>query len=103
MSVKAPNGGGLMFGHAYLGILLAIVAWTAPPRSVHATTIPVTTTVDELNADGDCSLREAVRAANTNLAVDDCDAGQNDQTDTITLPAGTYTLTLVGNDNDAAV
>jgi hypothetical protein len=24
--------------------------------------------------------------------VDDCDAGENDQTDTVTVPAGTYTL-----------
>ena len=74
----------------FLGILLAIAASAALPlRPVEAATIAVTTTVDELNADGDCSLREAVRAANTNLAVDACTAGQNDQTDTITLPAGT--------------
>ena len=43
-----------------------------------------------------------MRAANTNVAVDACAAGQNDQTDTITVPAGTYTLTVAGNDNDAA-
>ncbi len=88
----------------FLGILLAIAASAALPlRPVEAATIAVTTTVDELNADGDCSLREAVRAANTNLAVDACTAGQNDQTDTITLPAGTYTLTVAGFDNDSAV
>jgi len=80
-----------------------LLAWLAlPERSVEAAAIAVTTTVDELNTDGDCSLREAVRAANTNLAVDACTAGQNDQTDTITVPAGTYTLTLAGNENDAA-
>jgi len=85
----------------FLGILLAIaIATTAHPAS--AATITVTTTVDELNTDGDCSLREAVRAANTNLAVDACAAGQNDQTDTIMVPAGTYTLMVAGNDNDAA-
>ncbi len=84
----------------FLGILVAIaVATTAHPS--HATTIAVTTTTDELDADGDCSLREAVRAANGNVAVDACPAGQNDQTDTITVPAGTYTLTIAGNDNDA--
>jgi CSLREA domain-containing protein len=86
----------------FLGILLAAVLCTAVQPG-HAATIAVTTTVDEINADGDCSLREAVRAANTNLAVDDCDPGEGAQTDTITVPAGTYTLTLVGNDNDAAV
>src|SRR5512147_805708 len=93
-----------MSRRAFLGILLAILVWTAiPPRAAHATSIAVTTTTDELNADGDCSLREAIRAANTNLAVDACTAGQNDQTDTITVPAGTYTLTLAGGDNDSAV
>ena len=48
----------------FLGILLAIAASAALPlRSAEAATITVTTTVDELNADGDCSLREGVRAA----------------------------------------
>ena len=86
-----------------LAIPLVLVFCTAAiPRTARATSIAVTTTADELNADGDCSLREAVRAANTNVAVDACPAGQSDQTDTITVPAGTYTLTLAGsNDNDA--
>lgn len=35
-------------------------------------TINVNTTDDELNNDGDCSLREAIRAANTDTAVDAC-------------------------------
>jgi CSLREA domain-containing protein len=88
----------------FLGILLAIAVSAALPlRSAEAAPIAVTTTTDELNTDGDCSLREAIRAANTNAAVDDCDAGENAQTDTITVPAGTYTLTVPGNDNDAAV
>jgi len=34
-----------------------------------AATITVNTTADENNADGDCALREAVRAANENTAV----------------------------------
>jgi len=38
--------------------------------------IIVTTTQDELNEDGDCSLREAIDAANTNKKVDNCSAGQ---------------------------
>ena len=85
-----------------LGLLAIVACLALPPRPVDAATIAVTTTVDELNTDGDCSLREAVRAANTNLAVDACPAGQNGQTDTITVPAGTYTLTVAGNDRDAA-
>ena len=69
--------------------------------AVYATQITVTTTTDELNADGDCSLREAIVAANTNAAVDACPAGSG--ADTITLPAGTFTLSLAGaNEQDAA-
>lgn len=53
-----------------------------------AATITVNTLSDELNADGDCSLREAVQAANTNAAVDACTAG-GAGADLILLPAGT--------------
>jgi CSLREA domain-containing protein len=41
-----------------------VVAVLTSATPVLATSIAVTTTTDELNADGDCSLREAVRAAN---------------------------------------
>lgn len=66
-----------------------------------ATPLVVTTTTDELNTDGDCSLREAVRAANTNLAVDACPAGSASATDVINLGANTYRLTLTGAENAA--
>src|SRR5687768_2397235 len=65
-----------------------------------AAVLTVTTTADELNNDGDCSLREAIRAANLNVQVDAC-AGRGG-TDTINLPGGTYILTLAGVDEDAA-
>ncbi len=63
------------------------------------TTITVNTTADEVNNDGDCSLREAVKAANTNAAVDACAAGS--VSDIIQLPSGiatsiVYTLSLTG-------
>ena len=58
--------------------------------AVAGTTIAVTTTADELNADGDCSLREAVAAANYDIAVDACPAGNGG--DVIDIPAGTYTV-----------
>ena len=64
-------------------------------------TIGVNTTDDELNTDGDCSLREAIRAANLNHAVDQCPAGSSNSTDTISLPSGTYKLNIVGSDDDA--
>lgn len=65
-----------------------------------AATITVTTTDDELNVDGDCSLREAVQAANTDASSDACAAGTG--ADVITLPAGTFApaATLVLSDAD---
>ena len=55
-------------------------AWAAP--------FSVTTPVDELNTDGDCSLREAIEAANTNAAVDGCAAGSATVPDTIVFAVG---------------
>jgi CSLREA domain-containing protein len=59
-----------------------------------STMITVTTTADELNQNGNCSLRESIQAANTDAAVDACPAGSG--TDTIILPSGFYTLTIAG-------
>ncbi|MEZ4862378.1 MAG: choice-of-anchor D domain-containing protein [Caldilineaceae bacterium] len=60
---------------------LSLVVSFAPYQQVLAqTTITVTTTTDELNADGDCSLREAIQAASTNAAVDACSAGSDADT-----------------------
>ena len=70
-------------------------AWGAQWR---AGAIVVNTTADELNADGDCSLREAIEAANGDAAVDACPAGAG--ADTIVLPAGVYYLTLTGASED---
>ena len=68
------------------------------PINMPTTDIAVTTTTDELNSDGDCSLREAVQAANTHTQVDACPAGNGD--DTIILSANTYTLTIEGRSED---
>ena len=47
----------------------------AIPLADPASAIVVTTLDDELNGDGDCSLREAITAANTNVAVGACASG----------------------------
>jgi len=87
----------------YLVVTLALLVATVPTRPAHATSIVVTTTNDEGNTDGDCALREAIRAANQNVARDACPAGQNDATDTITLQSGaSYSLVLSGAENGAA-
>ena len=65
------------------------------PRTVPtgSATFVVTKTADtnDGTCDADCSLREAIVAANANGA----------GADTITLPAGTYTLTIPGTGEDA--
>ena len=75
-------------------LLVGIALAGQVARPVYAASITVTTIDDELNSDGDCSLREAITAANTNAAVDNCPAGDDGATDTITLANGaTYSLT----------
>jgi CSLREA domain-containing protein len=65
-----------------------------------AATITVNTLQDELNADGDCSLREALQAANANAVVDACTAGSVGL-DTVVLPAGTIPLGVTISVTDA--
>lgn len=61
----------------------------APAR---AASIGVTTATDELNNSPPCSLREAIRSANTDSSIGGCAAGSGP--DLISLPAGTYVLTI---------
>ncbi|MCB9134945.1 MAG: CSLREA domain-containing protein [Anaerolineales bacterium] len=85
-----------------LTVFLGGLLWVAiPMQYALAGTITVNTTADELNNDGNCSLREAIIAANTDAAVDACPAGSG--ADTIILPSGTFTFSLAGtSENDAA-
>jgi CSLREA domain-containing protein len=69
-----------------------------PLEIAQSATIHVTTTADELATNGNCSLREAIRAANLDLAVDACEAGG--VADSILLPEGTYPLSLAGAGED---
>ncbi len=74
-----------------VGLALSGAAATGPASpAVAGTTITITTTADELNTDGDCSLREAVAAANYDVAVDGCPAGNGG--DVVDIPAGTYPI-----------
>lgn len=76
----------------------------AMPASAGAATIETTTRADENGAsapNGNCTLREAVIAANTDAARDACAAG--DGADTIKLKQGTYTLTIGGGDPNHGV
>jgi CSLREA domain-containing protein len=78
-----------------LGLTLALLWLLGGGLSVvRAADFTVDTTTDEKDTsctDGDCSLRDAIIIANG-----------NGQADTITLPSGTYALTLTGTGEDAA-
>ena len=85
-------------------LVVATLVWA--PGAVQAATITVNTTTDVVNStDGLCSLREAITAANTDTVSGatggECTAGGG--ADTITVPAGTYTLTVAGTGEDSNV
>ncbi len=73
---------------------------SSPSRAEIQSTINVNSTNDDLVVNGNCTLREAIRAANTDAPVDQCPAGSG--TDTIVLPEGTYTLAVPGTGEDQA-
>jgi CSLREA domain-containing protein len=84
-----------------VGVLLAgFVLVLRPELVVRAATITVTVTSDDTTVNGNCTLREAIRAANLNAIVDACPKGSG--ADTIILPAGTYVLALPGAGENAA-
>jgi CSLREA domain-containing protein len=60
--------------------------------------IQVTTSLDQIVDDDDCSLREAIQAANLNQAFAGCPAGSGQ--DTIMLPSGSYALSIQGQGED---
>jgi CSLREA domain-containing protein len=78
---------------ALLSIALGIVLTCVPTRAAE---IQVTTIADDVTANGNCTLREAVLAANADVSVDACAPGNG--IDTIVVPTGTYLLTLRGAD-----
>ena len=80
-------------------VTMAFIIVVVQPGS--AATITVNETVDELNTDGDCSLREALYAANNDTSQDTCLAGSG--ADTIVIPAGTYSLSMGGTDSTGLV
>jgi CSLREA domain-containing protein len=89
---------------AVVGVVVLFYSSPAPAQSnssslgsaaVAGTTIKVNTNADESNTDGDCSLREAIKAANTNNAVDGCAAGSSTDEDAIHFALGEQaTITL---------
>lgn len=69
-----------------------------------AATIHVNTTHDELNNDGDCSLREAIQSANKDTSIDTCVAGSGADEIVFTSSgeAQVFKLEIQGRDEDQA-
>lgn len=94
---RAPSYQVLITGfHLLLVFVLlnVLILSLTPEQTAHAAVFTVTR-FDDPAPDGcapaDCSLREAI-----------IDANGNGQADTINLPAGTYTLAIAGQDEDAS-
>ena len=84
------------------GLAALAVAVLAPASGATAASIAPDVTTDGIANDNNCTLREAVQAANTNAAVDDCAAGEADALDTISLAAQTYNITVSGPSSEDA-
>lgn len=85
---------------ALLVVALTVAIEVLAPVPAGAATITPTVFVDDLTVNGNCTLREALIAANTNAPVDGCAAGSG--ADVIQLQAGTYELTLQGFEDATA-
>jgi CSLREA domain-containing protein len=83
----------------YRGLVAAVVTVLAVPASAGAATITPSTLGDDNTGNGNCTLREAIIAANTDAAVDACAPGSG--SDVIQLSAGTYALSVPGTLEDA--
>ncbi len=84
---------------------LVLSLTTLGSNSAFATTLTVNSTADDFDqpTNGNCTLREAILAANTNAAVDGCAAGQAGPTvDVVAIPAGTFLLTVGPRGDDDA-
>lgn len=92
---KTSSWAGLFLALLFLFVLTS-GAGAAPTRQ-----IVVKTFQDDAVPNGNCTLREAILAANSDAPVDQCQAGSG--ADTIVLPAGVYTLSVLGSGEDAGL
>ena len=82
---------------ANAGSFLAAVCLSAVLAPVAgAATITPDVATDDITTNGNCTLREAVQASNTNAVVDACTAGSSAAADTISLNGPQFNLTLPG-------
>jgi CSLREA domain-containing protein len=74
--------------------LLATLAVVSGAASAQAATVAVTTTADQYGTGAGCSLREAIESANGDAEFDNCTHTGSYGDDTVTVPAGQYTLSV---------
>ncbi len=86
------------------GLLLGLFLTLAQITYAAGTEIVVTITTDTVSDEGECSLREAISAANSDTAsggtTGECPAGSDTDPDIITLSSETYLLTRGGSQED---
>lgn len=82
-------------------VVRAVMPLVVAASVASGSTITVDSTADDLDLppNGNCTLREAILAANGDVSVDGCTAGAG--SDRIVLPAGSYSLGVLGRDEDA--
>ena len=86
----------LLFILVVFGVFLLLAAGVLEPAAaVSDAAITVNTTADVIDSSGDCSLREAILAANADAPVDGCPAGNG--RDIVLIPAGIYSFSEGGS------
>ncbi|MGH2684504.1 MAG: choice-of-anchor Q domain-containing protein, partial [Actinomycetota bacterium] len=86
-------------GRFALIFAVSLAAALLPSSPAAAAVISPTVFTDDLTDNGNCTLREAIHAANNDVAKDACPQGNG--ADTIQLKPGTYALTVPSTDEDA--
>jgi len=98
MDVGREPEGTMRRTRTFLQLLAAIcfvcAATAARPYAI-GTTITVTTIENTINGNGNCSLPEAVQAANTNLVVDACAKGTGTDVIAFSIDSGAKTITII--------
>ena len=88
MSARGPSSTGADRHGAARVVLASFLGAFLLASPARPTSYNISTLADDATTNGNCTLREALRAANTDLPVDACAAGG--AVDEIVLPAGIY-------------
>jgi CSLREA domain-containing protein len=91
----------LLLAMAAAALLAVLLLWHEPAAAQSTTAVPGTTITVNSKGDGtqtgNCTLREAITAANTNAQVDGCAAGSATQRDEILFSLGQEATIVLGS------